>query len=75
MKKGNSVTKKVQRRRGGNIPKTPKNPIETLPKTQQTRRQPPRTQRPRTQRPINRDSLLQETYELLGITGIPPRSN
>jgi hypothetical protein len=33
MKKGNSVTKKVRRRRriGGNIPKTPENPIETIP--------------------------------------------
>jgi hypothetical protein len=45
MKKGNSVTKKVRRRRriGGKYPKSPKNPIETIPGTQRPRRQPPRT--------------------------------
>lgn len=86
MKKGNSVTKKVQRRRrriGGHIPNpnpNNDNPIKTLPGTQRHRTPPP-TRRPRTPPsrelppPITPDRLLSETDTLLGITRTPRRRN
>jgi hypothetical protein len=81
MKKGNSVTKKVRRRRriGGKYPKTPENPIETIPGIQRPRTPPPR-RRPRTPPsrelppPITPERLLQETDALLGITRTPRRN-
>lgn len=87
MKKGNSVTKKVQRRRrriGGRVHNPNSYPIETLPgtnrRTQRHRTPPPPPRRPSTPPsrelppPITPDRLLRETDALLGITRTPRRN-
>jgi hypothetical protein len=78
MKKGNSVTKKVRRRRGGRYPKSPEKHIKTLPGTQRPRI-PPRTQPPSgTGLQPNGLGNVPETLRLLSLFRTrtpPPRRN
>ena len=80
MKKGNSVTRKVQRRRrrGGNIHKANYYPIKSLTRKQQTGTQRPRPPSPRPSQPdlqVNGPGNVNDTLSLLNSLYGPPRRN